>query len=379
MNYELLCGDALTVLKTLSSGSVQMCVTSPPYLGLRSYLPDDHPDKELEIGAGQTPEEFVCALVEVFREVRRALRNDGTLWLNLDSSYNGSGGAGGDYGPGGIKEGQPTYPGRNSVNFKPKDMIPIPWMVAMALQRDGYYLRSDIIWHKPSVMPESVTDRPTGSHEYLFLLSKSQKYFYDAEAIKEPTNTKDNIVRDRDNTRLNNTPGRTRMKGLVANDYEMRNKRTVWTVSARPYTGTHYAVYPPELIEPCILASTSAKGCCAVCGAPWERLTESVGIEAERCTPSKEARAAGRGQVDRNIPPGYHPVVTTLGWQPTCDCNADIEPCVVLDPFFGSGTTGAVALKHHRRFVGIDLDERNIALAHRRIRQSQPMLFEVTP
>lgn len=376
MTYELILGDCIQTMRGLPAGSIQCAITSPPYYGLRAYLPDDHPDKHLEIGTEQTPEEYVCHLVEVFREVRRVLRDDGTLWLNLDSSYNGSGGAGGDYGPGGVKEGQPKYPGRNLSNFKPKDMIPIPWMVAMALQQDGYYLRSDIIWNKPSVMPESVTDRPTGSHEYIFLLSKSREYYYDAEAIKEPTVTKDNYARDRDSTRLNNTLGRTRMGGLLTNNYEMRNKRSVWTVAAKPYFGSHYATFPMDLIEPCILAGTSERGCCVACGAPWERLVERTLTGAIEDRPFRGLPREG-AMAHQKMRAGDSRSVTT-SWQPTCACNADVVPCTVLDPFFGSGTTAAVALKHGRRFIGCDIDERNIELAHDRISKSQPMLFEVT-
>lgn len=320
MSYELILGDCVQVMKGLRSESVQTCVTSPPYYGLRSYLDDDHPEKALEIGTEETPEAFVAKLVEVFREVRRLLKSDGTLWLNLASSYNGSGGAGGDYGVGGLKEGQPKYPGRHLSNYKPKDLIPIPWMVAMALQQDGYYLRSDIIWAKPDPMPESVSDRPTRSHEYIFLLSKSRTYYYDADAIREPQKESSlerlrngwngNKHRDDPSGHHNNFD-----RYMGKSDEEIaalpgRNKRDVWSVTTGGYEGAHYATFPPALIEPCILAGSK------------------VGD-------------------------------------------------TVLDPFFGSGTTGAVALKHHRDFIGIDLDSDNLELAHDRIRRSQPMLLSV--
>jgi len=172
-------GDCLTVLKTFPDEFIDCCVTSPPYWGLRDYGVSG------QLGLEKTPEEYVAKMVEVFREVKRVLRDEGTLWLNLGDCYNGSGGAGGDYNKGGLKEGQPKYPGRKIAGLKPKDLVGIPWRVAFALQADGWYLRSDIIWHKPNPMPESVTDRPTKSHEYIFLLSKSAKYYFDQEAVKE--------------------------------------------------------------------------------------------------------------------------------------------------------------------------------------------------
>ena len=229
---KIICGDNIQVMKTLPDESIQCCITSPPYWGLRDYgtATWDGGDADCEhlsdrskyetgfkgskqasnkgtgnrdiikhdtcpkcgakridnqLGLEKTPEEYVENMVKVFREVKRVLRKDGTLWLNLGSSYNGSGGAGGDYNKGGLKEGQPKYPGRNINTFKPKDLVPIPWMVAMALQSDGWWLRQDIIWHKLNPMPESVTDRCTKSHEYIFLLSKSQNYYYDNDADRK--------------------------------------------------------------------------------------------------------------------------------------------------------------------------------------------------
>lgn len=223
---SVLVGDCRAILRSLPSESVQCCVTSPPYWGLRDY---GHAD---QIGQEATPELFVQTLVEVFREVRRVLRDDGTLWLNLGDSYAGSGkgrNADGSHREGG-KQGtsRGTIEGRlvktHAPDCKPKDLIGIPWRVAFALQADGWYLRQDIIWAKPNPMPESVTDRCTKSHEYIFLLSKSPKYYYNAKAIAEPT----------------------------------RNKPSVWSINTHAYPEAHFATYPPDLIKPCIMAGTKA-------------------------------------------------------------------------------------------------------------------------
>ncbi len=245
--------DCLEGLKQLPDNSINCCVTSPPYWGLRDY------GVEGQLGLESTPEEYVSKMVEIFREVKRVLRDDGTLWLNLGDSYAGncSRTSTGRAGLGNPREGVFTKKGKG---IKPKDLIGIPWRVAFALQADGWYLRQDIIWHKPNPMPESVTDRCTKAHEYVFLMSKSQQYYYDNEAIKERTLTKDNSNRNRDITKLNNTPGRTKMMGLKTNDYDNRNKRSVWTVATKPFKEAHFAVFPPDLIKPMILAGCPTGG-----------------------------------------------------------------------------------------------------------------------
>jgi DNA modification methylase len=303
-------GGALEVLRSLPSESVHCCVTSPPYWGLRDY------GVEGQIGLEKTPEEYVSKMVEIFREVKRVLRNDGTLWLNLGDCYNGSGGAGGDYNKGGLKEGQPKYPGRKIARLKPKDLVGIPWRVALALQADGWYLRSDIIWHKPNPMPESVKDRPTKAHEYVFLLSKSQKYYYDAEAIKEPIAASTvERAKSKNNASTRKDKGAAQWQsGLTPEQQDkwysnidkntVRNKRSVWTVPTQPFPEAHFAVYPPALITPCILA-----GC---------------------------------------------PVGGT-----------------VLDPFAGSGTTLLVAQRLGRSGIGIELNPDYCAMASRRIDRGQ--------
>jgi DNA modification methylase len=215
-----------------------------------------------QIGLEKTPEEYVENLVAIFREVKRVLRDDGTLWLNLGDSYNGSGGAGGDYSKGGLKEGQPKYPGRKVATLKPKDLVGIPWRVAFALQADGWYLRQDIIWHKPNCMPESVKDRCTKAHEYIFLLSKNRKYYYDNEAIREPYQSKKEKPRNKAAEGYNNSYVGGRWSEGVRDYYSAgkRNKRSVWTVTTKPFKEAHFATFPPDLIKPCILAGCPKNG-----------------------------------------------------------------------------------------------------------------------
>jgi len=245
-------GDTLQTLKTFPDSLVDTIITSPPYWGLRDY------GVEGQLGLEKTPEEYVSKIAEVFRELKRVLKKEGTCWLNLGDSYAGGGTGGHIDNKAVVKEKAPE---KNSVqNLKPKDLVGIPWRVAFALQSDGWYLRQDIIWNKPNPMPESVTDRCTKTHEYIFLLTKNSRYYYDNEDIKEKTLTKDKSNRDRDKTKLNNTPGRTRMAGLKTNNYETRNKRSVWTVNTKPYKDAHFATFPEKLIVPMIKAGCPEKG-----------------------------------------------------------------------------------------------------------------------
>lgn len=291
------CGNSLTTLKTLESGSVNMCVTSPPYFRLRNY------NTEGQIGLEDTPEEYVKRLVEVFRELKRVLRDDGTLWLNLGDTYCGGGRGYATTKKQRTNKGTRDMPKSTVPNgMKPKDLMGIPWMVAFALRADGWYLRQDIIWQKTNPMPESVTDRCTRSHEYIFLFSKSRTYYFDHTAIKEPA--------------VNGDPARPRGSIGVGTDklnsgyrikqednkehLTLRNKRDVWTIANRPFRGAHFATFSPDLIRPCILA-----------GCP--------------------------------------------------------EGGVVLDPFFGSGTIGVVAKETNRDFIGIDINSDYCELARKRI------------
>jgi DNA modification methylase len=369
----ILQGSALEVLRGLPSESVQTCVTSPPYFGLRDY------GCEGQIGLEETPEEFIAALVSVFREVRRVLRKDGTAWVNMGDSYaSGGRGIGSERRQivGATADAQALGRKNAPPGFKDKDLLGIPWMLAFALRADGWYLRSDIIWSKPNPIPESVTDRPTKSHEYLFLLTKSPSYFYDQDAVREITGKEaDPEFYEAEKARLNGwtrsdtTGNMARQKAGTHGNFNHpngRNKRSVWEIPTYSFPGAHFATFPPKLVEPCIMAGTSAKGCCSECGAAWVRVTERS--QSEGSTPKKldEPWNAGTGLRPHC---GYRgtAIVSTLGWAPPCSCNAAISPCLVLDPFCGSGTTGEVARHLGRDFIGIELNADYIALAKQRI------------
>jgi site-specific DNA-methyltransferase (adenine-specific) len=260
MDNRIIVGDCLETLKTLPDQIAQCCVTSPPYWGLRDY------GNDAQIGLEETPEEYVNNLVLVFRELRRVLCDDGVLWLNLGDSYS-SGGSCGDPGSASTlghdsKGGGPyladlgSSKPRRDLSLKPKNLVGIPWRVALALQADGWYLRSDVIWHKPNPMPESVTDRPTKAHEYVFLLTKSARYYYDADSIRGNA-----AVRASGGSFTGKQGGArsTAVSGGVGSpdrNYKTRNKRSVWTVTARPFSGAHFAVMPPALVKPCVLAGS---------------------------------------------------------------------------------------------------------------------------
>lgn len=308
-------GDCREIMRRWAADGVrvQTCVTSPPYFGLRDY------GNEGQIGLEQTPDEYIAAMVEVFRCVRDVLADDGTLWLNIGDSYARQGGRESDqprHWDGREKTAGSMHSTRlaQDIGLKPKDLIGIPWMLAFALRSDGWYLRQDIIWHKPNPMPESVRDRCTKAHEYIFLMSKSEKYFFDSEAMKErgviPAGTK----------AAKGSAERQAQKGVNARPPEykvydgMRNRRSVWTVTTRPYKGAHFATFPPDLIEPCILAGSRPDD-------------------------------------------------------------------IVLDPFMGSGTTAQVAIQHGRQYLGCELNpeykvlqDQRIANAEQNIKQTN--LFE---
>ena len=311
----ILQGDVIERLKDIEDNTIQCVVTSPPYWGLRDYGEDN------QLGLEETPEEYVENVVKVFREVRRALKDDGTLWLNLGDSYSSGGRStttnqtlrgNNDYGV--------TRP-KPSENIKPKDLIGIPWRVAFALQQDGWYLRQDIIWHKPNPMPESVTDRCTKSHEYIFLLTKSANYYYDADAIREPHTWVENKPRPSGMSRngkkyrekvkyggggtgFSGHSGSYKAEGSPLNHPLGRNKRSVWKINTQPYKEAHFAVFPEKLPELCIKAG-SKKG------------------------------------------------------------------DIVLDPFFGSGTTGYVAQRLYRKWLGIELNPEYIKIANKRFVQQE--------
>lgn len=303
----IVCSDALAHLRTMPDQSIHCCITSPPYFGLRDY------NVAGQIGLEDTPQAYVARLTELFHEIKRVLCSDGTCWLNLGDSYAGSGKGRMADGSSAVKGGkqitnQGTVLGSinksfSGGNIKPKDLMGIPWRVAFALQDDGWYLRSDIIWNKPNPMPESVRDRPTRAHEYVFLLTKSAKYWYDADAIREPSG------------KWNSFAGFSAGKGGLRQgldghsnglrhhdnvDKTGRNKRSVWTITTKPFRGAHFATFPPDLIEPMVLA-----------GCP--------------------------------------------------------EGGTVLDPFGGSGTTGLAAKRHNRHFTLLELNPEYAIMAHKRI------------
>lgn len=439
-------GDALTVLRGMEPESVNCCVTSPPYFGLRSYLDRDHPDKAQEIGTEAYLEAYVSALVEVFREVRRVLRADGTLWLNLGDSYahpnTGGNGATGGRDKSTLASRMPTSgttPTRKSMpaDCKPKDLIGVPWRVAFALQADGWWLRSDIVWAKLNPMPESVTDRPTRSHEFVFLLAKSQRYYYDAEAIKEPCKVGDNgSYFDAGKTAHHENQGkdkRDKQRSLGKPTYagcndrydakpvSTANKRDVWTIGTEPFAEAHFAVMPTALVEPCIRAGCPPTRKCCDCAEVIETPTGSghgedpsavtgrAGFnrprqpnegsrpvtrreqrwEAEQIkqSPYKESMRHLCGdafdhyiRTDRSgarpLPPSIRQEFFARGWiteAPPCDHPTE-DAGVVLDPFGGSGTVSLVAKRLGRSSVYIDLNPAYADLAVRRCDFAQQTL-----
>lgn len=319
VTWSIRTGDCRALLDELPAESVHCVVTSPPYWGLRSYLPDDHPSKALELGSEETPDEYINRMVDVFQRVRRVLRPDGTCWVNLGDCYAGSaaGVAGKHFLPGSKINAARVQREKRGIGLKPKDLVGIPWRFAFALQADGWWLRSEIIWAKPSPLPEGVSDRPQKSHETIFLLTRSARYWYDADASREPHQDRAGPP-----SRFGNYSGRTsgrkedpngqarkRMvfRDKCAYDPRGRRRRDVWVVPPAPFRGAHFAAFPPALIEPCVLS-----GC---------------------------------------------PIGGT-----------------VLDPFCGVGTAGIVALLHGRNFIGLELYEQYAAMGEDRIRAEVPLL-----
>jgi DNA modification methylase len=299
---KILIGDVIEQLKTLDDNLVDCVVTSPPYWGLRDY------GVEGQLGLEKSPQEFIDNMVNVFREVRRVLKDDGTLWLNIGDSYSGSGkGPAGNLGKKhNERHLEHKTGGLIPEGTKPKDLVGIPWMLAFALRADGWYLRQDIIWAKPNPMPESVRDRCTKSHEYIFLLTKSPKYYFDNEAIKEQSvsNIKNSKIRFGGNKYGDSTDPKHQTKsGNVWQPSLLRNKRDVWMIPTQPFQGAHFAVMPKAVVEPCVLAGSKVGG-------------------------------------------------------------------IVLDPFFGSGTTGVVALQHNRKYIGIELNPEYAAIAEKRLQEA---------
>ena len=370
-------GDAWELAQTLAPQSIHTIVTSPPYWGLRDYGTPG------QFGLESTPEEYVARLVDLFALLRPALRDDGTVWLNLGDSFAGSGkGPAGNLGKGhNERELWHKHSAIVPAGCKPKDLVGIPWRVAFALQADGWYLRSDIIWHKPNPMPESVTDRPTKAHEYVFLLSKRARYYYDAEAVKEPVS--DTSLKraeygwdcDRESTKNASMGGEgihVEKMGTRFVNPDGRNKRSVWTIPTKPFSQAHFAVFPPDLIRPCILAGAPEK-CCPECGAPWERVVERTAMEFRPSERRQQKHDAG-------LVTALHGTLLkpatskTVGFNPTCDHGSEPVGGIVLDPFMGSGTTAQVARSLGRKAVGFELNAEYIGIAARE-RLSQGVLL----
>ena len=393
----ILHGDVLDMLKTLDSESVHCCVTSPPYWGLRDY------GVEGQLGLEKTPQEYIAKMVEVFREVRRVLRSDGTAWLNIGDSYAGSWGNSGhrpeldntpsyqrdkncEYLPRGGWDNRRDRPASSYriEGIKAKDLCLIPFRLAIALQEDGWWVRSDIIWSKKNPMPESVRDRPTKAHEYVFLLAKAQRYYFDADAVREAAgewSSAQGFSAD-GQARRGEAVGHRNGKGDHPTQMQSgRNIRTVWTIPTQPTPEAHFATFPEALIVPCIKAGTSEKGCCPECGSPWERVIEREGKTSREWQKERGLGTKGNdvlmGIQGKSIKGGRppDPIYNTLGWQPTCNHNLEPIPCTVLDPFFGSGTTGIVAKKLNRKWIGIELNAEYIKIAEKRIEKECGLLI----
>ena len=323
-------GDLFDVLPTLPAQSVHCVVTSPPYWGLRDY------GVEGQLGLEPTPEAYVARMVEAFAEVHRVLRDDGTLWLNMGDAYaaSGKGGGGGsiDEAYGTVRVGS-QHRGAPS-GYKPKDLVGVPWMLAFALRSWGWYLRAEIVWAKGvsfcdayagSVMPESVQDRPTRSHEQVFLLTKKPRYFYDAEAVRETALSDPHAPGNKATGRLSEDGVSKHPDKLIGDG--SRNLRTVWTISPKPFTEAHFATFPPDLVVPCIKAGTSEKGVCAVCGAPWRRIVEKEPIPEDvradfEAARQRSAEDHGRGDGFTTRRPNFQRGRGPTTWEPTCVCHA---------------------------------------------------------
>lgn len=419
-NWRVLVGDVRDGLRTLPDNSVHCCVTSPPYWGLRDY------GVAGQMGLEATPEEFTAAMVAVFEEVRRVLRPDGTLWLNIGDSY----AAGGKNRTatqataktglnGGLATQCASLKQQSKLvgGLKAKDLVGIPWRLAFALQAAGWYLRSEIIWHKPTAMPESVKDRPSKSHEQIFLLTKSPRYFYDQQAVAEPTTGNAHNRGNGVNPKAK-TPGRNSrihvartgaapqsrqnesFSAAVAGLVETRNIRTVWSLVSQSFKGAHFATFPITIPERAIKAGTSERGCCCSCGAPWKRILSKVRTPTRPGSNTKlpagwntsagaHDTIVGRYKHDiasetgatphrptefGNRDPQRHVTkVETVGWEPTCKCDkGEPVPCTVLDPFSGSGTAGQVATSLGRYYIGCELNRDYAEMSRERIEYRKP-------
>ena len=407
---RILVGDARDVLRGLPESSVHCAITSPPYWGLRAYGGDSG-----MIGLEATFDEHVENLVAVFREVRRVLRPDGCLFLNYGDAY-----AGGGRGGGGVGAMQQTNVGSligpwpAQAGLKPKDLMLMPFHVAVALQQDGWWIRSEIVWHKLNPMPESVTDRPTNAHEKVWLLSPSARYFYDADAVRTeqsevsvarlgraryghvetPPGSGDHtgVVGRREPRKSDKQRGHSRRHAGFNDRWDAMsreeqqaggaNLRNVWEIATAPFSGSHFATFPPALVELCVKAGTSEKGCCSECGAPWrrevERVSRGVNPEAGRAQVAATGGAMSGG-TEMSTLGGLQADRVLGGWSPGCSCSAgDAARCRVLDPFGGAGTVGLEANRLGRDAVLIEINAEYAEMARRRIWHDAPLFADVT-
>ncbi len=397
MTARVINADAREALASLPAKSAQCVVTSPPYWGLRDY------GWSGQIGLEPTMGEFLANLVDVFAGVWRVLRDDGVLWVNMGDGYASNPASGGvGQQEGGDHQRTPRMGWTRPDGLKPKDLLGQPWRLALALQDAGWYLRSDCIWHKPNPMPESCTDRPTKSHEYVFLLTKRARYFYDADGVREKVGMETRRASSfRDGGQYtdgqsfgNSAPVTKATHGDGANGTG-RNLRTVWTIATQSYTGSHFATFPEKLVRTCLKAGASEKGCCPECGAPWRRVVD-VGPsswEARKAAGHDPAgyhvgdtqcHAAGAPCVASEAPAGsttgglgWVAKRTQKGWRPTCAHDTKPIPCTVLDPFAGTGTVGLVAHGLGLDSILIEGNPEYVTLIEQRLHKElrQPHLF----
>ena len=447
MGTKILIGNNVEKLKEIDSESVDCIVSSPPYFGLRDYgtgtweggdddcdhvaninatkkqgnpeFNENRPSREEtkykgyyenvcpkcgakkideQFGLEETLEEYIEKTVLLFEELRRVLKPQGTVWWNIGDSYASKSSAWGGRGKNSIlnKTGLEDKQRRNTIvpdGLKAKDLMMIPARVAIALSENGWYLRSEIIWHKPNPMPESVKDRPTSAHEKIYLFSKNKKYYYDADAIRVPQKTESIKRAGRDywdtnkvetgNYAIPNIESAKKLNQKVLDTVAegkipMANKRNVWTVTTKPFKGAHFAVFPPDLIEPCIKAGSSEHGCCSECGNPYVRDTKVVSVPQRTTRDNMVGVIPGRNKTSRMNSKEMESLVREeRGWVATCKCNADVVKSVVLDPFGGSGTTGLVANNLGRNAILIELNEEYVEIAKKRLGEDLGLFSEV--
>jgi DNA modification methylase len=343
---RLIQGDSLEVLQTLPDKSVHCVVTSPPYFNLRRYGEDAN-----EIGGEQNSDNYIYALMSVFSEVYRVLRDDGIAWLNLGDTYGKKG-----------------------------NLLGIPWRVALTLQEYGWILRQDVIWSKPDPMPAPVTNRCVTSHEYIFLLVKRPGYYYDHVAVSTPSKSPGRVTITKEKSLSyaqaiangKKPSGNGKLGARLVNPL-VTNARSVWVMSSEDFPEAHFATYPPELPTRCIKAGTSRKGCCPSCGKCWKRIVDKTRYPTR---PNKHSKIKGKRkeEIGNRDPLRHVTEMIILGWEPGCDCpKHDPVPCTVLDPFAGAFTTGLVCQRLNRNFIGIELYPDNIILGAKRLRQRGKM------